>query len=234
MPFDFQDLSERLERVYSRRLALRPVSLADAWPLFHATRNPLFNKHLLWDQPDDEHDVIKRIDVIIDASRRGRMTALSGVVKATGEWTSLFRFQPYGGDPRAMEMGIWMHDRFWHGRYSLELGRLCVDAAFDHADVDRLVGAAAPENRGSCHLMKSVGMSDSKLVTRATETGRPVVLQEFEILRSDWCARRRGGAEAASYASIPWQRQGTEVLEARTPQEKRLTDRVEAVAEVGG
>ena len=46
MAFDFASLSERLERVYSRRLALRPLSLADAWPLFEATRNPLFNRHI--------------------------------------------------------------------------------------------------------------------------------------------------------------------------------------------
>src|SRR5207237_5531935 len=65
MVHDFQELTDRLERVYSRRLALRPVSLADAWPLFQATRNPLFNKHLLWDQPEDEHAVLQRIDAIV-------------------------------------------------------------------------------------------------------------------------------------------------------------------------
>ena len=190
MQFDFLNLSEQLERVYSRRLALRAVSLADAWPLFQATRNPSFNRHLLWDRPADEREVLQRIDVIVDASRRGRMAALSAVIKQTGEWVSLFRFQPHASDSQAIEMGVWTHDRFWHGRYSLELGRLCVDAAFSVSDVPKLLGAAAPGNRGSCYLMQAVGMTPRKLVHRSTESGALVALQEFVIERTEWLAQR--------------------------------------------
>jgi ribosomal-protein-alanine N-acetyltransferase len=202
MAHDYLELTDRLERAYSRRLALRRVSLADAWPLFEATRNPLFNKHLLWDQPERQHDAIARMDAIVEAARRGRLAALSGVLRATGEWASLFRFQPYAADPEAMEMGIWTHDRFWAGRFSLELGLLCVDAVFDSCDVDRLIGAAAPENRGSCFLMRSVGMSEADLVRRPTESGRLVTLQEFELLRSDWEDQVAARAKGPAYAVV--------------------------------
>ena len=191
MQFDFLSLSDQLERVYSRRLAMRAVSLSDAWPLFHATRNPSFNKHLLWDQPSNEEQVLQRIDAIVDASRRGRMAALSAVIKQTGEWVSLFRFQPYVDDPGVIEMGVWTHDRFWHGRYSLELGRLCVDAAFSVSDIPLLLGATVPANRGSCQLMQAVGMKPRNfLVNRATESGVIVQAQEFVIERTEWLAQR--------------------------------------------
>ena len=189
MNFDFLTLTERLERVHSQRLALRQVSLSDGWPLFRATRNPQFNKHLLWQQPASESEVFQRVDAIIQASLRGRMSALSAVAKDSGEWVALFRFQPDQSDAtatRALEMGVWVHDRFWHGRYSLEIGRLCVDACFDLSPADRLVGAAAPANRSSCHLMMHVGMSPTRLVTRATESGASVELQEYELTRPDW------------------------------------------------
>jgi len=202
MAHDYLELTDRLERAYSRRLALRRATLADAWPLFEATRNPLFNKHLLWDQPTREHDAVARMDAIVEAARRGRLAALSGVLRATGEWASLFRFQPYAADPRAMEMGIWTHDRFWAGRFSLELGLLCVDAVFDSCGVDRLIGAAAPENRGSCFLMRSVGMSEADLVRRPTESGRTVALQEFELRRFDWEHQVEARAQAPAYALV--------------------------------
>jgi ribosomal-protein-alanine N-acetyltransferase len=202
MAHDYLELTDRLERAYSRRLALRRVSLADAWPLFEATRNPLFNKYLLWDQPAREHDAIARMDAIVEAARRGRLAALSGVLRATGEWASLFRFQPYAADPEAMEMGIWTHDRFWAGRFSLELGLLCVDAVFDSCDVDRLIGAASPENRGSCFLMRSVGMSETDLVRRPTESGRTLALQEFELRRFDWEQQVAERAKAPAYALV--------------------------------
>ena len=135
MTVDFHSLTDQFERVYSKRLALRQVALADAWPLFQATRNPMFNRHLLWDQPDDDARVLERIDSIVEAVRKGRLTALSAVLKSTGEWVSLYRFQPHAVYPEHLEMGIWCHDRFWHGRYSLELVRTCIDAVFTMFDV---------------------------------------------------------------------------------------------------
>ena len=189
MAFDFSELGQNLQRAHAPRVALRPACLADAWPLFHATRNPLFNRHLLWPQPDHEASVLGRMDLIVTAAAQGRLTALSAVVKETGAWIGLFRFQPYREQPGTLEMGVWIHDRFWHGRYSLEIGRLCVDAAFALSGVERLVGASSPENRGSCRLMEAVGMAATELVRRDTETGLPVLLQEYAITRDLWGRR---------------------------------------------
>lgn len=189
MNFDYQELTERLERVYSRRLALRPLSLADGWPLFQATRNPQFNKHLLWDQPHDERQVLERIDMIVEEARRGRMTALSAVVRETGEWAALFRFLPHATEPLDVEMGLWMHDRFWHGRYAFELTRMCIDATFELSPATRLLGVSTFDNRASIFLMRQLGMSPTVQTTRYTETGAALPLQQFELTRNDWLAK---------------------------------------------
>jgi RimJ/RimL family protein N-acetyltransferase len=203
MVHDYPELADRLERAYSPRIALRRVALCDGWPLFEATRNPLFNKFLMWDAPSGEHEVLARVDAIVAAQRRGRMAAMSGVLRTTGEWASLFRFQPYGPDPDVMEMGVWTHDRFWQGKYTLELSRMCIDACFASCEVERLVGAAAPDNAGSCQLMRAVGMSDTELVMRKTEGGRRVELQEFEILRRTWELRAAERAQKPSHDVVP-------------------------------
>lgn len=191
MTIDFHTLTEHFERVHSRRLALRQAALSDSWPLFEATRNPLFNKSLLWAQPGDDTLVIDRMDAIVASARRGRLTALSAVVKSTGEWVALYRFQPYAANPHYLEMGIWTQPQFWHGRYSLELVRACIDAAFDLSEVPVLVGAASLENRSSCKLMELSGMTPTKLVFRQNEAKAEVELQEFEITRAEWQAARK-------------------------------------------
>lgn len=205
MSIDFRHLSEQLERISSQRLALRPVSLADAWPLYQATRNPNFNKHLLWGQPRNEEELLERVDAISIASRSGQMAALSAVVRDTGEWVSLYRFQPYIQDRSAVEMGVWTHDRFWHGRYSLELVRLCIDAAFENSDVKQLVGSCVPENRSSCQLMRLAGMAQGDLLTRETEGGRFVAAQEFVITRAAWLERT---GRKVSFFAFPRRGQG--------------------------
>lgn len=191
MTVDFIDLSNQLERVHNHRLAFRPAVLADAWPLYQATRNPLFNTHLMWPQPNEETEVLRRMEAITGAARMGRMAAMSVVLKTTGEWVSLFRFQPHAMNSKLVEMGIWTLDKFWHGRYSVELTRICIDAAFELSDIDTLVGAAAAENRSSCRLMTAVGMQPTKVVKRITEMGTEVQLQEFEIERHEWSSRVR-------------------------------------------
>lgn len=186
MTFDFLELTDRLERAHSRRVALRPVSLTDAWPLFQATRNEAFNQYLLWPRPRHESELLRRLNLIAGEARKGRLCAVSAVSKQTGEWIGLFRFLPHARRSGAVEMGLWTHDRFWHGRYSLEIGRLCVAAAFTLSNVQTLIGASAPANRSSCELMRLVGMRPLDVVRRPTEMGHEVDLQEFIIERGDW------------------------------------------------
>ncbi|HTP72423.1 MAG TPA: GNAT family N-acetyltransferase [Burkholderiaceae bacterium] len=190
MEFDYLELTHSLECSFSERVALRPVALCDAWPLFVATRNTQFNRHLLWPRPDSEEQMLRRIRMILDASRRGRLTALSAVQRTTGEFIALFRFLPHANLSGAVEMGVWVHDKYWHGRYSLELGRLCVSAAFTLSNqVQLLLGASAPENRGSCRLMEMVGMTPLRTIERDTEMGYQAVLREYTITRAEWAAR---------------------------------------------
>lgn len=189
---DFLDLGARLEHTYSRRIALRQLSLSDAWPLFAATRNPTFNRFLLWPQPESEEEVLQRLHAIVGRSRSGRHCAVTASVRASGEFIGVFRFIPSSLGCDCVEMGIWMHDKFWHGRYGLELGRLCVSAAFTGAPkLAVLVGATYLENRGSKALMAAVGMRPGRLVMRDTEKGPPVALQEYTITREDWQAHHR-------------------------------------------
>jgi RimJ/RimL family protein N-acetyltransferase len=192
MQFDFQELAEALECSFTRRVALRPIALSDAWPLFAATRNPAFNKHLAWAQPENEELVLKRVRLIMDASRKGRLTALSAVQRTTGEFIGLYRFLPHATLQDTVEMGVWMHDKFWHGRYSLELTNLCISAAFSLSGVSQLLGATTLGNRGSCHLMEAVGMTPGGLVERDYEIGR-LTLREYTITRAEWAARHVSG-----------------------------------------
>ena len=190
---DFFELTEQLERVHTTRLALRPIALCDAWPLFAATRNPEFNKNLLWPQPQDEIPVLDRVQTIMDVARRGGMTALSAVLKSTGEWVSLYRFQPYEADGSLVEMGIWTHEKFWSDHYSFELTQACIDSAFTLTDIPLLIGGASPDNRASCRILERCGLTPTCITHRYSETNVERKSQEFQITRDEWLAQRSFG-----------------------------------------
>lgn len=196
----FRDLTDQLERIYSPRLALRRLALSDGWPLFKASQNPDFNRHLMWDQPQGEEAMLERVDAILGAMRRGRLAAVSATVRETGEWVSLYRFLPYEGDPTTMEMGVWTHPRFWRDSYTVELTRMCVDAAFRCSRAERLIARAALENAGSFKVLEKVGLRPARKVTGITESGRPVPGIEHALSRRDWLA---SASLEPSYREVP-------------------------------
>jgi RimJ/RimL family protein N-acetyltransferase len=198
---DFLDLSEQLQRVHSQRLALRPLALSDGWPLFEATRNPDFNKNLLWPQPPDALTALRRVETIMDASRRGAMTALSAVLKLTGEWVALYRFQPYEADRSLVEMGLWTHEKFWRDRYSFELTQACVDSAFALSDLPLLMGCTSHDNEASCRILERCGLQPTQVVLRQSETKVERRSQEFQITREHWLRIRA----AATFETVPEQ-----------------------------
>jgi hypothetical protein len=144
------------------------------------------------------------------------MASVSAVLKTTGAWVSLFRFQQPAGDERDMpdstlEMGLWTHADYWHGRFSLELGRMCVDAAFQQPGVAHLIGITSIDNRSSQQLMQLVGLHlQPQQVLRAGESGplRPSLV--FEVDRTTWLHQRRKQAfEAYEDQEPPPKRAGS-------------------------
>ena len=190
---DFFELSEQLQRVYSSRLALRPLALSDGWPLFEATRNPEFNKNLLWPQPQSPLVVLDRVQTIMDVASRGGLTALSAVLKQTGEWVSLYRFQPYEADRSLVEMGLWVHEKFWRDRYGLELTQACVDSAFSLSGISLLIGCTAVDNPAAGRILERAGLKATQVVLRQSETKVERPSQEFRITRAQWLAKRSEG-----------------------------------------
>lgn len=207
MQIDFEELANELQLVHTPRLALRPLALADAWPLWEATRNPVFNSGLLWAQPAQTSEVFERVEAIMQAAQQGRLAAVSAVVKETGQWVGLFRLQPYACNPAAIEMGIWTHPAFWQGRVSLEFAKGCGYAAFSLSDAELLVGAASPTNRSSAKLMEMSGMVPVRRVWRKHETLADVELIEHELTRERWLAQRAqealGGRKVFEQVVLP-------------------------------
>lgn len=188
---DFFELSSRLSAVQTDRLVLRAASPADGWALFDATRNPDFNRLLVWPRPDVPAQAVQRMEAICLAQDRGRMSAVSACLKETGAWVALFRFLPYGPDPEITEMGLWMHPDHWRSSFGTELTQACMDTAFSIREVHTLLGATLPANKGAIKVLLNCGLVHTHSVIRHHEDGRAVDVFEHRITREAWLERRR-------------------------------------------
>jgi RimJ/RimL family protein N-acetyltransferase len=204
---DFFELSSKLDGARTARLTMRQASTADAGPLFDATRNPAFNRLLVWPRPDRFEQAQQRMDAICLEQSRGRMTAISACLQETGAWVALFRFLPYGPNPDITEMGLWMHPDYWRSSFGTELTEACMAAAFSLPEVHTLLGATLPENKGAIKVLINCGLVYTNSVIRHHEDGQAVDVFEHRITRPVWQARCDVVAAPAAGASANSQRE---------------------------
>lgn len=199
MRLDLKRFHERAASYHSERIALRPFAPADAWPLWHATREPMFNKHLLWTTPETPAELYGRVRAIIAAAASGRMAAISAVEKDSGRWVALLRAhaQPGAAEPTVVS-GIWTHPRFWSDGYSTEATRLAVDACVQEIAPARIVAQAMAQNLPAQKVILGAGFRRCGPCRLVLEDGCEREAIEFEV-RSD--AHEPRYRELAAYLS---------------------------------
>ena len=180
---------DRLERrsvyYHTDRLALRPFSIVDAWPLWEATRVARFNEHLLWPQPTHVDQVFERAEAISAEARQRRLGALSVGTRDTGAWVALVRLMP--AEVGHLELGLWTHPSFWEGGWSTEITRLAVAVAFEQTGSAVLTARTNTRNIAAQRVLEKAGFERyAEAQTVPSEHGAPMPTLFYRQPRSAW------------------------------------------------
>jgi RimJ/RimL family protein N-acetyltransferase len=203
---DLRDFEEHFSTYLTDRVAIRPLSPSDMWPLWLATRSPDFNRFLLWDRPGNVRQIHERLDRIADQRRLGAIAAVSGVIRATGEWMCALRVYPIDTPEyvtgTAVEGGIWLHPKFWKSGAAVELTKLTIDAVFGASEIGMFRACAAAGNKSSLAMLKASGFVPVRESVVDKEDGTPSPTVELEILREHW---KPWFDQSAAYAHLDYQ-----------------------------
>lgn len=183
---EFKQFAQRINHHYSERLALRPIALSDAWPLFEATQADGFNEHLLWQRPEHHLPVFERIKSIIEQAQAGQIAAIAAVARKTGQFAALYRFAPFAD---GVEMSLWTHPEFWGGGFGTETTRLAVQAAMAESNIKRLYARSMNDNKPAHRVLEKVGLKPTDLGSIHDESGAERHYMTYRIERADWSAQ---------------------------------------------
>ncbi|MDO8415240.1 MAG: GNAT family protein [Agitococcus sp.] len=186
MSINFHNLNSDMLRFNTRRLGMRPVQLADAKLLFEATQNVHFNKHLLWRAPDTEEASLQRMHAMLTAIETGMLAAGSVIVKDTGEWVGILRYQPVDTD--SIEVGAWTHPKSWGKRHAMEFAIMGPTIPMHVTTIPAVVGRTDADNIASIRLMTLAGMEFSRKFISVGEDGVSRDSHEYALRRENWCA----------------------------------------------
>lgn len=191
---DFQLLARRAAFYHSDRLAMRQFSISDLWPLWETTRNPSFNKGVLWPQPSQVEEIARRTDGLTVAAARGDIAAVSAVVRTTGQWAALFRYLTLDGE---LELGLWSNPALWGAGMGTEVTRLAVFAAFLELGVDSMCARVASANVPAVRVLQKAGLTYVGEYPSSHEAGGTVDRQLFRITREQFAALDPEGTAVA-------------------------------------
>lgn len=189
-PWPGNNFAKRLERHYSVGVCLRPLAPADAWPLWDASRNDRFNRHLMWDKPAAPLDVLRRVEGLVGRMSAEPVSYLTVASRTNGEWLGMIRIEYVHerGVENALELGLWMHPRTWGTGIAVQVGRLATDAVFLESEVSSVLAATVEENVAATKVLYAMGFSERSKVTLPKEDGTKVPGVVLVRTREDWAS----------------------------------------------
>lgn len=138
------DLKDLFNHRYAKNVAFRDFARADAFPLFQATRDPDFNRFLLWTAPPAEADILPQADKLLRQATLHTAVVLSMCEKDTGTWVGLALLKPFRD---GVELSLYLHPKVWNIGAVFTCGRAIIEVVFDRLPQTPVYTRVRPGNR---------------------------------------------------------------------------------------
>lgn len=173
------NLLAALEAHTSSSLAFRPLARSDGWPLFVATRNPEFNRFLLWNAPDDIHKLMPQVEKLLRDHNLKNMVALSLVERDDGVWRGMAIIKPFR---EGMEMSLYLHPSSWNKGHVLSSGCAIIELIRKADPNMPIYNRVKTGNRKMARLNTTYGF---EVVDRMDEPHADGSLWDLDVYRLD-------------------------------------------------
>lgn len=156
---------------------------ADVHPLFAASRNPHFNKFLLWNQPSSIETTMVQVKKLLREDAINQSSTFSIVEKVTGKWVGFVRWIPY---QNGLAGTLWLHPDYWGSGAVNELNDALFAIVFLVAQVSSLYIFIQPANTPMVRIAQKKGMEELNMIELVHEDGAPRTFQVYHVARGSW------------------------------------------------
>jgi RimJ/RimL family protein N-acetyltransferase len=107
-------IQKLFQNYYTNDFIYRPFVKADTFPLFEATKNPEFNRYLLWNAPKDISELSEQVEMLLREQSMNQATIISICEKNNGQWIGFIKLIHYENN---IEMSFWIHPNYWKSHF---------------------------------------------------------------------------------------------------------------------
>lgn len=183
----------------TNRLRLRPLTPADAEPLFAVFSDPKVMRYWSSKPWTSVSRAVESITTDQEAMPAGRHLRLGIEIRSTAEFIGTCTLYDFSAQCRRAELGYAMSSRFWGHGYMQEALTAFLDCAFTELDLHRVEADVDPRNVPSSTLLGRLGFQkEGHLRERWIVEGEVSDTSLYGLLRSDWLARPQNEAPGAN------------------------------------
>ena len=177
-------LSPVFDHHYTGKIVFRNMSRADGFPFFTATRDPAFNRFLLWSAPEEEAQIFLQVDKLIRQNTLKAMIVQSICKKTTGEWLGYLICKPFRD---GVEIGLALHPVVWNTGVVFTVGSTVIEMIVRTLSGVPIYSRVTPANKKMHRVCQSYGFEK---IGEATEdhatTGAPMHFDVCVLNMDKW------------------------------------------------
>jgi RimJ/RimL family protein N-acetyltransferase len=181
------------------RLRLVPVEDRHADLIWEWSRDPLFNKHVLWRQPQIPLQAKRFIDAALAAWNAGQGFSYFGESKQTGETLARVEARRSRRRSELGEVGMLIAPHAWKQGFGTELTYFGLWFCFENMQVEAVAIDAASTNVASVHLLEGLGMHPLGTHDFPLAEGGSARLDRFVMTRDEFQVQLLPEMQRAGY-----------------------------------
>ena len=172
-------IKNEINKIHTASISYRALARSDTFPLYNATQNPEFNKHLAWGPPLNIKETAEQIDLLLREITLNQSLSISLSEKNNGAWVGLLKFSEHED---SIAGGLWLHPNYWQRKISLEVGAI-LHAAFEKTDLQHIYIMHSLQNELVEKNIKYIGGEETSNVTLTHSNGVSIECKKHIIKR---------------------------------------------------
>lgn len=180
--------------IETRRLILRPLTMADDEAIYAYGKDPEVTKYVLFETHASIEDSRIFISSVLDSyANATEPSTLAIVIKSENLLIGTIGYLNWEKIHKRIEIGYASAREHWNKGYTTEAAQALVDHLFRTTDLVRIEARCEPENIGSWQVMEKIGMRCEGILRKHVfANGRHRDMKLYSILRDDWLLRSIG------------------------------------------
>lgn len=172
------------QNYYTEDFIYRPFVKSDTFPLFDATKNPEFNRYLLWNAPKDIAELTEQTEMLLREQLMNKHLLISACDLISGEWAGFIKLTPFED---GIELSLWMHPNYWQNKNYFQIVYGILHLFFTKLSLPFIYVKTHIDNIKMQKIMKGYHFQHCRQTYLTHQNQQQLLFDIYRLEKNIWC-----------------------------------------------